>query len=306
MASATALLGVRTCWIAGLDFANQKLITIASLFQDAAEESYLRSSLHQRIARWVTTNRVPALINDVVSDPRCQGPGPSLGGSMLCVPLLSGQQTLGAITVASPSPGKFHQQALMTLQTLADQTVLAIAKARQIEASQQQAQELATFLDMARAMTSVLDTPQMLNALAAGIRRLVPCDEAVIFRFVEQAQELRAVARLGARKTALEDLRVPLGDTQSVAAWVAQNRRPILHPPGGRVFLGRITGLLLGNDDLALLGVPLLSKDQLRGVVLLGRFTPFYTSELRLVLNLSTIIAIALDQADTPGVTAAS
>lgn len=225
---------------------------------------------------------------------------------MLCVPLLSGQQILGAITVSSPSPGKFHQQALMTLQILANQTVLAISKARQIEATQQQAQELATLLDMAKAMTSALDTAQMLSTVAAGIRRLVPCDETVIFRFAEQAQELRAVARVGARKAELEDLRHPLSDTQSVAAWVAQNRRPILHPPGGRVFVGRITEILLGNDDLALLGVPLLSKDQLRGVVLLGRFTPFHTSELRIVLNLSNIIALALEQVDTQGITAAS
>ncbi|HLV97862.1 MAG TPA: GAF domain-containing protein [Ktedonobacterales bacterium] len=296
MASATALLGVRNCWITGLDLASQKLITIAALSQDTAEESHLRLAMQQRIASWVTTNRVPALINDILHDPRCQTSGPFLGGSMLCVPLLSGQQILGTITVSNPFPGSFNQQALMILQLLADQTILAISKARQIEAAHQQAHELAIVLDMAKAMTSTLETRQIMSALVTGIRRLVPCDEAVIFGFAEQAQELRAVARLGARGFDLEDLRISLRDKQSVAAWVAQNRRPIIQAPGGRMFVGRITGVLLGEDDLALLGVPLLSKEQLRGVVLLGRFPPFNTNELHTMLNMSNMIAIALEQ----------
>jgi GAF domain-containing protein len=298
MASATTLLGVRTCWIAGLDPASRRLIQIAALSQDAAELSHIRSALHQRVASWVMTNRVSALINNMLSDPRCQGPGPALSGSMLSVPLLSGQQLLGTITVFSPTTGVFHQQALMMLQILADQTILAISKARQIEASQQQAQELAAFLDMAKAITSALDTQQMLHTVLAGIRRLVSCDEAVIYSAAEEVQELRAVARLGGHKAQLEKLRVPIGDKQSIAAWVAQNRRPILHEPGGRVFVGRITEELLGEDDLALLGAPLIARDQLRGVLMLGRFTPFDATELRVVLNLSSIVAIAVEHVD--------
>ncbi|HEY7356072.1 MAG TPA: GAF domain-containing protein [Ktedonobacterales bacterium] len=298
MASATALLGVTHCWIAGLDLASQKLIPIASLAQNASDSGHQRASLQQRVAGWVTANRVPALINNMLNDPRCQGSGPALGGSMLCVPLLSGQQLLGTITVSSPVPGIFQPQATKILQLLADQTVLAISKARQIEASQQQAHELSTLLDVARAMTSTLDTTQMLRAIATQIRRLVSCDDVVLFGVAEEARELRALVRLGAYNAPLEDLRIPLDDKQSLVAWVAQNRRPILQSPGGRVFVGRITGILLGADDLALLGAPLLSKDQLRGVLMLGRFTPFTTNELRVVLNLSTIVAIAMEDVD--------
>lgn len=305
MASATALLGVPNCWIAGVNNTSQKLITVAALSQDASGGNRIRASQHYAIAGWVASNRIPALINDALKDPRCKGPGPAVSGSVLCVPLLSGQQVLGTITVSSPSTDAFNQQALMILQVLADQAILAISKARQIEASQQQAQELAAFLDVARAMTSTLDTGQMLQAIIAGIRRLVSCDEAVIFRLIPEARELRALARLGAG-TALGGLRISLHDKQSVAAWVAQNRRPLMQGPGGRVFVGRITQELLGQDDLALLGVPLLSRDRLLGVITLGRFTPFDASELRIVLNLSNIIAIALEHVNTPALKASS
>ena len=300
MASAAALLDARNCWITGLDPVSQKLIPIASLPQDGSSASRLRSSLHQQIAEWVAAHRAPAFINDTLSDPRFQGPGHSLGGSLLCVPLLSGHQLFGTVAVASPTPGAFQPQALTLLQILADQTILAISKARQIEASQQQAQELAAFLDVSKAMTSTLDTTQILRTIVVGIRRLVSCDDVVIFGIAEEAQELRAVARLGVSENGLEDLRISMRDKQSVAAWVAQKRRPLIQAPGGRVFVGRVTGILLGEDDFALLGAPLLSKDHLHGVVLLTRFTPFDASELRIVLNLCTIVAIAMEHVPLP------
>ncbi len=311
MVSATTLLGVPNCWIAGVDGAEQRLVSIATLSQEPAEASRSRASLYYAIANWVRTSRVPALINDISTDPRCQGTqapasrgaGAALGGSLLCVPLLSGQQVLGTITVSSPAIDAFQQQSVMILQVLADQTILAISKARQIEASQQQSQELATFLDVARAMTSTLDTSKMLHAIVAGIRRLVSCDEAVIFGFIEQKQELRALARLGTHPEQLGGLRISLNDKQSLAAWVALNRRPLLQEPGGRVFVGRITQQLMGEDDLALLGAPLLSRERLRGVIMLERFAPFEPSDLRLILNLSSIIAIALEQVDMQALT---
>lgn len=295
VASATTLLDVRSCWIAGIDPSNNTLIPIAALSQEAPESARLRAALHQRVAGWVIDHRVSALIHNVLSDPRCQGPGRALGGSMLSAPLLSGQQLLGTITVSSPSPGAFDRQASQVLQVLADQTVLAISKARHIEASHQQARQLGAFEDVARALTSIQNASQVLQAIVIEIRRLVFCDEAVIFAFAEEAQELRAVVRLGAYRATSEVLRIPINDKQSVAAWVAQRRRPILHDPGGRVFLGRVTQELLGGDDLAVLGVPLLAKDQLKGVVMLTRFTPFDMGELRTIQHLSTIIVTALE-----------
>jgi len=295
MASATALLDARNCWITGLDPASQKLIPIASLPQEGSETSRLRSAQHQRVAEWVVAHRIPALINDTLSDPRCQRPNLGLGGSLLCAPLLSGQQLFGTIAVASPSLAAFQPQSLTLLQILADQTILAISKARQVEASQQQAQELAAFLDVAKAMTSTVDASQILRTIVVGIRRLVSCDDVVIFGVAEAAQELRAVARLGVSEDGLEDLRISIHDKQSIAAWVAQKRRPIIQTPGGRLFVGRVTGILLGEDDLALLSAPLLSKDHLHGVVLLTRFIPFEASELRIVLNLCNLVAIAME-----------
>ncbi len=295
LANIATLLGTKHCWIAGLDADNKTLIPIASPPQSALGLPRTRFLLQEDVAGWVVTNRAPVLITNTAGDPRFRGRGPLPFGSILCVPLLSAQKLLGTITVASPAPGAFDQQSLRILQALAEQVVLAISKARQTGLVSQQTQQLAAMLGVARAITSTLEVPQVSRAVVAAMRQMTPCDEAVIFSYRAATQELQALARLGTQSSQLAELRIQMSDQQSVAAWVAQKRRPLLYAPGGRLFVGRVTETLLGEDDLALLGAPLLSKGQLQGVVLLARAAPFDVSELRAILNLGYILAMALE-----------
>ena len=117
----------------------------------------------------------------------------------------------------------------------------------------------------------------------------------MIFGFTGRAQELRAVARLDALETELEDLRIPLRDNHSLAAWVAQNRRPILQAPGGKVFVGRITGVLLGDADLALLGVPLRADYTSYGVLIFGSTIPnaINSDNVELLKSLGVQVTVA-------------
>jgi len=295
LANIATLLGTQHCWIAGLDTDNKTLIPIASLPQSSLGSSRTRLLVQEDVAGWVVTNRTPALLANTASTPRLQGRDPLPVGSILCVPLLAGQKLLGTITVSRPDPGGFDQQSLRILQVLAEQVVLAISKARQTGLLTQQAQQLAAMIGVARAVTSTLEVSQVSRAIVTAMGQMTPCDEAIIFSYRSATEALHAVARLGIRGSQLEELHIPMSDQQSVAAWVAQKRRPLLYAPGGRLFVGRVTEALLGNDDLALLGAPLLSKGELQGVVLLARSAPFDVSDLRAVLNLGYILAVALE-----------
>ncbi|MGZ3599855.1 MAG: ATP-binding protein, partial [Ktedonobacterales bacterium] len=81
---------------------------------------------------------------------------------------------------------------------------------------------------------------------------------------------------------------------RSIAAWVAKNRRARLSAPQISE-VGEVTEAFLAGDDLALLCVPLVSKDQLRGVIMLAREDAFSPSELGVMLNLSNIVAATLE-----------
>ncbi|HEX6778180.1 MAG TPA: ATP-binding protein [Ktedonobacterales bacterium] len=295
--NAASLLDVHNCSLALMEPTSSTLVTIASLQPPQPGHRRTRFRLNEGIAGWVAANLTPALVDDVTTDPRFKALSPYQVGSMICAPLLSGQQLLGTITASSPAPGAFDTQSLKILQTFAEQAVFAISKIRQMAEALQQTGQLKTLLDVSRAMTSTLDARQIFRAIVAGIRRLVRCDDAMIFGFDEAEQELRVVAGMGLRSARLSDTRIRLSDNQSIAAWVAEKRRPLLHSPGERSGMGQVTEAFLAGDDLALLSVPLLSKERLRGVVTLARPYPFESSDLRTMLNLSNIVATALENA---------
>lgn len=294
---AAALLEASNCSLAVLEPAGSTLITVASLYQDGRAARRPRFRLNEGVAGWVAANQKAAILENVATDPRFKETGSYPIGSMVCAPLLSGQQLLGTITVSSPKLGAFNEESLRLLEVFAEQAVFAITKARQMEEALLQTGQLAALLDVSRAMTSTLDTRQVFRAIVAGLRRLVRCDDAMIFAFDEASQELGVVAVMGLRSTRLRDMRIPLSDPQSLAALVAQTLRPVLHAPGERGGMGQITEAFLAGDDLALLAVPLLSKERLRGVVTLARATPFDSNDLRAMMNLSSIIATALENA---------
>ena len=293
--NAASLLEVRNCSLALMEPTSSILVTIASLQPPPPGQRRTRFRLNEGIAGWVAANLTPVIVNDVTTDPRFKPLGPYSIGSMICAPLLSDQQLLGTITASSPAPGTFTAQSLRILQTFAEQAVFAISKVRQMAEALQQTGQLKTLLDVSRAMTSTLDARQIFRAIVAGIRRLVRCDDAMIFGFDEVEQELRLIAGMGLRSARLSETRIRMGDNQSIAAWVAQKRRPLLHSPGEHGGMGHVTEAFLAGDDLAILSVPLLSKERLRGVVTLARPYPFDSSDLRAMLNLSNIIATALE-----------
>ncbi len=297
IAHAAELLRVRNCSLALMEPTSSTLVTIVSVQPPPKGQRRARFHLNEGVAGWVAANLSPAIIEDVSIDPRFKALGPYSIGSMICAPLMSGQQLLGTITASSPERDFFNAESLKILQMFAEQAVFAISKVRQMAEALQQTGQLAALLDVSRAMTSTLDARQIFRAIVAGIRRLVRCDDAMIFGYDENEQELRVVAGMGLRSARLSDVRIHMSDTQSIAAWVAQKRRPLLHAPGEHNGVGQVTEAFLAGDDLALLSVPLMSKERLRGVVTLARSYQCESSDLRAMLNLSNIVATALENA---------
>ncbi len=256
-------------------------------------------SEYEGIARWVAARQSPALIDQSSIDPREHLAGASLVGSVVCVPLLAGRDVLGTLLLAHPGPRAFHTQHVRLLEMMADMAAALIIQARQQEAAAMQAQVLGMVVEVGRALSNTKDIRQVLSLTTTGIRRLVICEEAVLFSYEAATQELRGVAGLGTQSARLAEQRIQITDAHSVTAWVARARRPLLHSSGSRTFVGRLTDTLLTRADLALLAVPLVAQNQLWGVITLARPQPFDTTDLRAMLNLSSFAAPALAQASS-------
>jgi signal transduction histidine kinase/GAF domain-containing protein len=291
------LLDVPSCSVALLDPQTGDLVTSAALNAGPDGPRRTRFGPNEGVAGWVAGHLRPLRVDDVSSEPRFKRLGDERVGSLLCVPLMDDDQLLGTLTATSPLPRAFDARREQLLQVFAAQAVLAITKARQAETAQAQAKELAALLDAARALTSSLDTRQFFDALVSSIRRVVTCEDAVIYACDTHSRVLRVVAGLGKRVERLGGARISLDDADSIAARVAYERRPRM-VPAGPATTGVVTETFLAGDPLALLSVPLVSKERLRGVITLAREFNFTQAEMATTLNLANIVAAALENVE--------
>ena len=291
---AAALLDVSTVSIALLDTgANTgKLVNWVALGPDGEFTPPPRPLPREDIEGLTLMRQTPLLVDDIAADPRFSGE--RRFRSLFCAPLLEENRILGTLTVTSAQPGAFDAQRQRVVQIFCEQATLAIGKTLQAEANAAQARELSALLDASRALTSSLDPAQVFAYIAASIRKVIACDDAVIYVADERVGQLQVVAGMGSRIERLGGASIALDDPHSIAAWVAQHRRARLSSPRfGEV--GPVTEVFLSGDDLSLLCVPLISKDTLRGVIMLARTKAFHPTELSAMLNLSNIVAATLE-----------
>lgn len=303
--NAGALLDVQSCSLALTDITGTALVTLAALRKGGQQPRRTRFHLNEGAAGWVAEHRTPLLINDTGSDMRFKRLGRLPVGSMLCVPLIDDDRVIGTLTASSPETNAFSERQLTMLVIFAEQAALAITNARQAELSRRQASQLETLLDLSQGITTRLDAPALYRAILTNVRRLMPCASALIYTHNAVAHELVPVAELKSDAGECEqeaceigvttilpyDLsragaeRIGLNDEESAAAWAAQHRHPILRAPQ------------TGGDETAMaeLAAPLVSKNILYGVIALRRAEPFTSEELRLLRNLSTMAAAALE-----------
>jgi GAF domain-containing protein len=293
--NAVTLGGARVGSLALLSPATKKLTPLATFCLEGPMPSQREFAT---MARWVAGRKGPAIIDQSATNPHMRVPDIPSTGSMACAPLLSGQEMLGILMLSSPRSGAFHRSHMKLLETLADLAAAAVLQARQQEAASRQLHALTTVVEVGRALSNTSDIRQVLSLTTAGIRRLIPCEEAVLFSYEDPSGELRGVAGLGTQSIRLAEQRIRIDDTHSVTAWVARQRRPLLHSSGSRAFVGRITDTLLTRADLALLAVPLVAQEQLLGVITLARPAPFDVNDLRTMMNLGSFVAPALAQAN--------
>ncbi len=225
---------------------------------------------------------------DVTDGPRA--------GSLLCVPLSEDGVLLGVLVATSERVHAFGPRHVTCVEALADAAVLILARARLTYAADCERRQLQTLVEAARAITTLHDPRAVFDNIAGGIQRIVTYDDAIIYAHDAAARDLQVVASKGERSAHLCAERVSLSDPHSISVRVAQTRQALLYTPDAAMDRpGRITEAFLAGEDLALLCVPLLSKDVLRGVVTLARKQPFQPEDVRAMSDLAPLVATALE-----------
>ncbi|HTD50434.1 MAG TPA: SpoIIE family protein phosphatase, partial [Acidimicrobiia bacterium] len=143
------------------------------------------------------------------------------------------------------------------------------------------ADRLASFQSLTDSALTHLDVDDLLVELLARVRDVLGADTAAVLLLDDASQELVATAAQGIEEEVRQGVRIPLGT--GFAGRIAATRGPIL--------LDRVDSTTVANPLLwekgikVMLGVPLVSDDQLLGVLHVGRLEerPFDERDVELL-----------------------
>jgi signal transduction histidine kinase len=254
-----------------------------------------RIALGEGIIGTAAADGASLCVEDAAHDARHRPSDGPCAGSLLVAPIIDDDEVLGVLVAASERVRAFGARHVACAEALADAAALVLGRACTSHAADADRRQLQTFVATARAMTTLPDPRAVFESIAGGISRIVVYDDALIAAHDPAAHALQVVASQGQRSAHLCDQRVSLSDPQSISARVAQSRQALVYTPDAALDRpGHITEAFLAGEDLALLCVPLLSQDTLRGVITLARRQPFTPDDLRAMNDLAPLVATAL------------
>jgi two-component system, NtrC family, sensor kinase len=233
--------------------------------------------------------------------------------SLMAVPMVRDQVVLGTIAVARAEPGRFSDKQVALLQTFADQAVIAIENVRLLKELEARTEdltrsvgELTALGEVSRALSSTLDLETVLQTIVARAVHITGTAGCTIWEYDDPRAEFRLRASHYADERDVALLQAPgrvmtIPKGQGVTTQVMERRQPVQIPDitTARDYESPIRGPLVTAGHRALLGVPLLSEDEVIGVLGVTRKTPgeFEPEVVRLLSTFATQSALAIQNA---------
>ncbi|MEA2436064.1 MAG: hypothetical protein QOF65_620, partial [Thermoleophilaceae bacterium] len=222
-------------------------------------------------------------------------------GALLGVPLNTGGEVIGVLTVGTLGSREFTAEDVDLLVRAADRIAIAIENARLYGAervARAQAERAASRLQRMESITEVafhhlsIDEDVM-QQLLTRVRQVLGTDTAAVYRLDDEEQMLVAHAAQGLEEDVERGVRVPMG--RGFAGVVAERRAPVRS--------SEISGLELVSPLMReegidwLLGVPLIVEERLLGVLHVGSREPreFTGDDVALLELAAERLAVAID-----------
>lgn len=152
----------------------------------AADLEYTRRNVPEA-AGWLAValaSRVPSIRKpDDRMGPVSFSAGLERDHSGISVPLRIGGQSVGVLTLAHHTPGRYGHEAQDMVTTFASYAAVAIENARLYDAAQEQAYASAALLQVAQAVVSLSDLDEILGTIVRTMPILVGVQRAAVYRW---------------------------------------------------------------------------------------------------------------------------
>ena len=233
--------------------------------------------------------------------------------SLLTVPMIQHDRVVGAVSLSNQAENGFSDARIALVQTFADQAVIAIENVRLFKALQTRTAELTRSVDeltalgdVGRALSSTLNLEAVLQTIVTRATQLTQMAGCVIWEYDKPRDEFRLRVSHYADNI---DATIPpaLGGVttiprgQGLTTQVVEERQAVQIPDITieGAYESPVRRPLVDAGHRALLGVPLVSEDEVIGVLAVTRKTPglFEPETVRLLSTFATQSALAIQNA---------
>ncbi len=215
--------------------------------------------------------------------------------AMVMLPMRSGGQAVGILSVISYVPHTFTSEEVRVLETIAGMFSAAVSNARLYDRVLSNLRQLSYLYEVGGALTASLDVENVLQIIMEGMTSLIGVERASIFLVNESTNELILEYSFGGK----ESIRLP-APWPGIAGWIATQGEPII------VNNVREDSRFLSSIDAAtqfatrsILGAPLKVDNSIIGAIeMLNKHHGAFTTQDRdLLVGFSKWAAIALHNA---------
>jgi signal transduction histidine kinase len=290
------LLEVDTCAALLLDEGGKELVARAAVGIEEEVEQGVRIPVGGGFAGRVAADRRPMIIEDVdhadVLNPILREKGIK---SLLGAPLVVHGDVIGVLHVGTLTPRHFVDADVELLQLAADRIAIAIERARMYQAERSARRRLEHVQAVTDAALAHLELGELLAVLLPRIREILRADTCATLLLDEERQELVARAAVGIEEEVEQGVRIPVGG--GFAGRVAAERRPVILEDVDHAHV--LNPILREKGIKSLLGVPLLFKDAVIGVLHVGTLKPrtFVADDVHLLELVADRVAMAIERA---------
>jgi GAF domain-containing protein len=291
-------LAADACYIALWDEAHQRVIPMAAY--GPFHDSY--AALPPRIAEGTMTSSVLREGRALVADDAENSPhiSPELTRqfghrSALGLPLIAGEQKLGAAIIAFQEPHHFTTDEIARGEQAARQIALALAKARLLEEARRHADEVAAASDVLRALNAAPDVNQAFPAIVAGLQAITGCAR-VSLALLDETREWFTLDVINPPDDSTQGTRSSVSATSAAADVLAG--RPHLTPDLAAEGDTPFEQSLYQAGYRSRINLPLHAGEQVAGSLNLVWLQPngYYPAHLPLLGQIADAVALALEK----------
>ena len=279
---------------------NTNMIEFPFYVENGASEPQEPLPLGEGMTSRIIETRQPVLLNKASDheDMASHGVG-TIAKSYLGVPILAGDSAIGAVSVQSVrQEGRFGENDVRLLTTLAANIGSAIQNALLYGESQRRATEMSTLADVAREISATLDLDSLLPRIASQAQDLLDGTSAAVFLRDPDGKRFRATAAVGNIAAQIKQMTVTLG-TGIIGSLAAEARPEVINDVTQDTRAIQIAGTPQREVE-RLIVAPLIGREGVNGMMAVwrtGNYRPFTPADLDFLVGLSQNTAIAIDNA---------